>query len=773
MEKKLPTIRFDPAYSGGLLHMDPTQWPFPTVFDIDGLEERPQVVPIVRDHDQGKKVGQTTSVSYDDGKITAEGAVLNYGIDPDADKVVELAKRGSALQASVATGFIKKEDVEFVPAGATARANGQTFEGPCEIVRKWRLKEISIVTIGADDDGTRAIIGEAAGYFVAPRQQTSRGGDMSKFNWSKLFKGLGMSEAAARDAADRVGKAADGPTVDEVLKEIEDAGVKIDEEEKAALCAFAEDVGIDPEKLDEDELKVLEACFAKFGKAKRGKAEDGEGNPEDEEEKAALCAFAEEIGAGDPEKLDEDELKVLEAAFAKFGKAKRGKAEDGSEGEKKEGEARKGAASSGVPRSGAAAWSRTKFPVDVLGRYTRKAWSGSSRPTASRVAEASLFTANGTSGETLERLGYTKEEIDEAQRAENRSLTLRGLIYRTGEAQAGYCDEGKIADVMRKAQYLAQRAEYEPGLRVARAAGELSTVDIPNVLANVINKSMLSGIQMVADPTDAISRVVAARDFRPQYFISLLASGEFADVKANGEVENLALSDKRYENSAKMRGMELRIGYETIANDDMNAIQEVPKLMGRKAGLRKQKIFFDAFTTAAAAASPNNLPGVSSNPALNLAGLDKGCAAFRGLKDDDNDPIGAFPKFLIVPPALEGTALSLVQASEIVSGSTGESTGLAIVPNIKRYASRFEVVTSEYLGAASPFSSNWGDKKWTLLADPSDIPLMILSYYQNQKTPTIKTVYGDTELDGLRYVLYWGVGVSVAEKKSCVVSSPS
>lgn len=419
------------------------------------------------------------------------------------------------------------------------------------------------------------------------------------------------------------------------------------------------------------------------------------------------------------------------------------------------------------------AWSRTKYPTAELGKYTKTVWKGTARPTASRVAEASLFTANGTDGKTLERLGYSKEEIDEAQRVENRTLSLRGLIYRTGEAQPGYCDEGKIADVMRKAQYLAQREEYEPGRRVARAAGELSTVDIPNVLANVINKSMLNGVQMVDDPTDTISRVVAARDFRPQYFINLLASGEFADVKANGEVENLALSDTRYENAAKMRGMEVRIGYETIANDDMNAIQEIPKIMGRKAGLRKQKIFFEAFTAAAAASALNNLPGVASNPALNLAGLDKGCAAFRGLKDDDADPIGARPKFLIVPPALEGTALNLITASEIVSGSTGDATGLAIVPNIKRYAARFEVVTSEYLGATGPFASNWGDKKWMLLADPIDVPLMILSYYQNQKTPTIKTVYGDTEIDGLRYVLYWGVGVSVAEKKSCVVSNPS
>ena len=60
-----------------------------------------------------------------------------------------------------------------------------------------------------------------------------------------------------------------------------------------------------------------------------------------------------------------------------------------------------------------------------------------------------------------------------------------------------------------------------------------------------------------------------------------------------------------------------------------------------------------------------------------------------------------------------------------------------------------------------------------LAADPADVPVMILSYYQNQKTPQLKTVYGDVDIEGLRFVCYWGFGVSVAEKRGAVVSNPS
>ena len=199
----------------------------------------------------------------------------------------------------------------------------------------------------------------------------------------------------------------------------------------------------------------------------------------------------------------------------------------------------------------------------------------------------------------------------------------------------------------------------------------------------------------------------------------------------------------------------------------MNALTEIPRIMGRKAGLRKQKIFFDAVANA----SP--VQGITGNPTLTLAGLDKGLAAFRALKDADGDPLGLRPKFLLVPPALEQTALSFVTARDIVQGDTGSPTGLAIVPNASRYAGRFEAVVSEYLGSGGDFASAWGDKRWALLADPNDVPFVILSYYQNQRRPTLKTVYGDTTVEGLRFACWWGFGVSIAETKGAVFSNPS
>ena len=96
--EKIPRIFFNPAYDGGRCNLDPVSWPYPVVFDIAGMEPL-QVIPIVRDHDQNQKVGQTGRIKYGPEEITAEGRMIHIGIDEAAGKVLALWKRGAKLQA--------------------------------------------------------------------------------------------------------------------------------------------------------------------------------------------------------------------------------------------------------------------------------------------------------------------------------------------------------------------------------------------------------------------------------------------------------------------------------------------------------------------------------------------------------------------------------------------------------------------------------------------------------------------------------------------------
>jgi len=129
----------------------------------DGGLEPVQIVPVIRDHNQDEKVGQTTVISRDGGQINADAEMIHLGIDDTADNIMELWKRGARLQASVRTGLIAPEHIERIEPGVSCQVNSQTFQGPCEIVRKWKLREISIVTLDADDAGTNVFIEAALG----------------------------------------------------------------------------------------------------------------------------------------------------------------------------------------------------------------------------------------------------------------------------------------------------------------------------------------------------------------------------------------------------------------------------------------------------------------------------------------------------------------------------------------------------------------------------------------------------------------------------------
>lgn len=79
-------------------------------------------------------------------------------------------------------------------------------------------------------------------------------------------------------------------------------------------------------------------------------------------------------------------------------------------------------------------------------------------------------------------------------------------------------------------------------------------------------------------------------------------------------------------------------------------------------------------------------------------------AAMLGFKDDQGDPVGIVPTLLVVPPALEKTALETVKAVTISTGGVNVQAGLA------------EVLVSPWLTDTD---------NWYLLDTTSDKPLIL------------------------------------------------
>lgn len=143
------------AYTGAAIRQGWSREPI--VIDLSGMKLRQQI-PIVLGHDYalGSILGQTSSATVDGGRLVVSGEML--ASTDSAQRVVELADRGFRWQASIGADVGRHERI---PADQTVTVNGQSFHGPIRIVKASTLREVSFVTLGADDATTVQIAADA------------------------------------------------------------------------------------------------------------------------------------------------------------------------------------------------------------------------------------------------------------------------------------------------------------------------------------------------------------------------------------------------------------------------------------------------------------------------------------------------------------------------------------------------------------------------------------------------------------------------------------
>ncbi len=166
-EGKQPTFS-GVVYSGGPMRVAGFGQ---VVVDIAGADLS-GAVPVLVDHGEtiDGLVGQGTATAHN-GTILAHGT-LTTATEAGA-KVVALARSGVSLQASI--GFAPDRR-EFIHAGATIMVNNQTITagaGGLTIVRSGRLREISLVPIGADPDTNISIAASRGGKATSMPNETT------------------------------------------------------------------------------------------------------------------------------------------------------------------------------------------------------------------------------------------------------------------------------------------------------------------------------------------------------------------------------------------------------------------------------------------------------------------------------------------------------------------------------------------------------------------------------------------------------------------------
>jgi hypothetical protein len=293
------------------------------------------------------------------------------------------------------------------------------------------------------------------------------------------------------------------------------------------------------------------------------------------------------------------------------------------------------------------------------------------------------------------------------------------------------------------------------------ARGFHSTSDFPNLLENVANKVLLQGYQAAPPGTKVIARQVLARDFRAMPRVQFGEAPTLLKVLEGGEFKRGKMADSKESYSVETYGRVIGVSRQALVNDDLGGFTTMARKFGQSAAefessqitglltangtMNDGGALFNATAVTTTGGHANLATGTGS--ALSATSLATGVKAMRLQKGlDAVTPINVTPKFLIVPAALEYTALQLVSMITPASAS-----------DVNPHSGRYEVIVDARLDGASTTA-------WYLAADPAVIDGLEYAYLEDAPGVQLFTEEG-WDRDGIEWKARLDFGCGAVEFK--------
>ena len=199
------------AYSGG-----PIRQPWSSldmVVDLAGMLFSPQT-PLLYSHTNWPscRLGEVTAA------VAANALTVAGGIDPETEFGKTVVDSGKKVQWQLSIGAEVLE-TERVPEGESRTVNGRSFVGPFLHVTKSRLREVSVVAVGADPETHLRI---AASLNIHAHQPQNKGVPMKKelraFLLAKYSLGAETDDAAIMAHLAKINSTVEAEEADLALK---------------------------------------------------------------------------------------------------------------------------------------------------------------------------------------------------------------------------------------------------------------------------------------------------------------------------------------------------------------------------------------------------------------------------------------------------------------------------------------------------------------------------------------------------------------------------
>lgn len=240
-----------------------------------------------------------------------------------------------------------------------------------------------------------------------------------------------------------------------------------------------------------------------------------------------------------------------------------------------------------------------------------------------------------------------------------------------------------------------------------------STSDFPAILGNVVTRSLRAGYEAVPRTFLPFSRQATLPDFKEISRVQLGGAPSLAKVVEGGEYTEGSIGEGAEKYRVHKYGRIVSLTWETIVNDDLDALSRIPFAFGASAADLESDLVYAILTNnpamadgvelfhdnhgnlGTAAALADALDPTKPNP---LGAMRRAMRLQKGL---DGRYISIAPQFLLVPPSLEEVALKATNAAIIAAkGIDLNVTGVSLTPIIEP---RLEDGSAKaWFGAAAP-----------------------------------------------------------------------
>jgi len=284
----------------------------------------------------------------------------------------------------------------------------------------------------------------------------------------------------------------------------------------------------------------------------------------------------------------------------------------------------------------------------------------------------------------------------------------------------------EVVNLLGNADHLApHRREY-----LIREA--LTTSDFPLLFGDVLDRQVLANYKAVDPVWKPFVKMSTNKDFKASYRFAITGGDQYlAEVAEKGEYLASDRTEAKYSLTLKKYGRQFDISWETLINDDLNALKDTPQRFAMAAVRTEHRIVTGMYARNAIYSAAR---GNAANIALTIANLETAVAAMMAFVDANGEPIMNRPKYLVVRPADEFTARQiLTSATKMWTESAGgAATAYPTTNVIAQYG--LQLIVDPYLaiyGGADLAT------QWYLFADPKDIAAFEFAHLQGHERPEI------------------------------------